>query len=51
MTFPTNFIGRVTTLATAAALSLMMIAGTVVTPQATSATAATSSVSNASVMA
>jgi len=47
MTVTTNFFGRIAAVATAAALSLVMIAGTVATPSATS----TASVANTSVMA
>jgi hypothetical protein len=46
MTFTTNFFGRVVALATAAALSFVMISGTVTTPSAH-----TTSAANVSVMA
>ena len=47
MTVTTNFLSRVVALATAAALSFVMISGTVATPSTVAATSAT----NVSVMA
>lgn len=40
MTFSTNFFGRITAVATAAALSFVMISGTVATPSAPTMTSA-----------
>lgn len=51
MTVTTNFFGRVAALATAAALSFVMISGTVATPQGSSAASTTASHINTSVMA